>query len=216
MTVRGARANNLRGVDVRFPSGVLLGVCGVSGSGKSSWVMDTLGGRSFLKNTRHRCFRAVDQVNMTQLKPRRSAALLIDQRKRCDQSADYLGIQADLIRLYAAGEDACALGISEEALSRRCTACGGSGQLRIDMGFLPTFARFATCARNGLFTEAWHVRVNGKALLMCSGLTVDEVYKLFKEEASIVKILAEVRAVGLGYLVLRQPDTRYRAARHSV
>ena len=208
MTVRGARANNLRGVDVRFPSGVLLGVCGVSGSGKSSLVMDTLG-RALVpkKYTTSVASEPVDPGEHDTIENPPQRALLIDQTKAGVTSpADYLGIQADLIRLYAAGEDARALGISEEALSRRCTACGGSGQLRIDMGFLPDIREVCdVCRGTGFLPEAWHVRVNGKALPDVFGMTVDEVYKLFKEEASIVKILAEVRAVGLGYLVLRQP-----------
>jgi excinuclease ABC subunit A len=211
MTVRGARANNLRGEDVKIPLGVLVGVCGVSGSGKSTLVMDTLG-RALVpkKYTTSVAQEPVDPGAHDAIEGAPQRALLIDQtRAGVHSPADFLGIKDDLVRLFAESEDAHALGLDESALARRCSACGGSGTQRIDMGFLPDVHELCeTCRGTGFLPEAWQVRLGGIALPEVFGLTIDEVFDRFGagvNAGGLARTLAEARAVGLGYLVLRQP-----------
>jgi excinuclease ABC subunit A len=107
--------------------------------------------------------------------------------------------------LYAASSDAQTLGITEKQLSRGCSACKGSGTLKIDMGFLPAIhTSCETCRGTGYVPEAWDIRLRGVALPELFGLTIDEVCGLFEDDVSVVRLLKTAREVGLGYLVLRQ------------
>ncbi len=211
MVVRGARANNLSGEDVPIPLGVLVGVCGVSGSGKSTLVMDILG-RALVpkKYTTSVAQEPVDPGAHDAIENAPPRALLIDQtRAGVHSPADFLGLKEELIRMFAESADAQALGLDTELLSRRCSACGGRGTQRIDMGFLPDVNESCeTCQGTGFLPEAWQVRLGGVSLPEVFGLTIDEVFERFgaDEQAANMRFpLAEARAVGLGYLVLRQP-----------
>ncbi|UCE95965.1 MAG: ATP-binding cassette domain-containing protein, partial [Candidatus Bathyarchaeota archaeon] len=98
------------------------------------------------------------------------------------------------------------LGLGEEALRKRCSACKGRGLIRIDMSFLPDeFVECETCKGTGYRPEAWDVRLKNTALPEINEMTLDEVYELFNEEERIAKPLDIVRQVGLGYLVWDQP-----------
>ena len=99
-----------------------------------------------------------------------------------------------------------ALGFDEKALGRRCDACGGGGVIRTDMGFLPdVHTTCETCAGTGHRPEAWDVRLKGVSLPEVFSLTVDAVAELFADEDRLARPLRTAQAVGLGYLVLRQP-----------
>jgi excinuclease ABC subunit A len=112
--------------------------------------------------------------------------------------------------LYAATEDAQALGLDAKALGKRCSACGGRGTTRLDMGFLPSvYETCETCQGTGYRPEAWGVRLEGLALPDCFSRTIEQIYQLvtsrFPDENTLIRKLGAARAVGLGYLVLRQP-----------
>jgi excinuclease ABC subunit A len=108
--------------------------------------------------------------------------------------------------MYLNSDDAQALGLGEKELGKRCSACRGRGQLRIEMGFLPDeFVECETCKGTGYSPEAWDVRIKGVALPDVIAMTLDGVYELFKEEERIANPLSVVRQVGLGYLVWNQP-----------
>jgi excinuclease ABC subunit A len=132
---------------------------------------------------------------------------LVDQARRGVHSpANFLGLNGPLHALYAASEDAQALGLDEKKLGQRCSVCRGSGDIRIDMGFLPTVhTECDTCRGTGYRPEAWEVRVRGVALPDLFALTIDQVYELLGDEDRVAKPLSAARDVGLGYLVLRQP-----------
>lgn len=208
MVVRGARENNLKGEDVRIPLGVLVGICGVSGSGKSTLLIDTVG--RVLAPTKH-----TTSVAQEPLKPGAHDALegappravLVDQtRKGILSPSTFLGLTQLLQRVFSESEDARALGVGVKQLSRSCSACDGSGTLKMDMGFLPAvYTPCDTCGGTGYPPEVWDIRVRGMALPEVEGLTIDEVYAIFRDHAAIARLLKAARDAGLGYLVLRQP-----------
>jgi len=207
MIIRGARENNLRGGTVRFPQGTLTGVCGVSGSGKSTLLIDTLGRILVKKSHTSSLARepvdpgAYDSIENTPLK-----TFIIDQsRREIRRPATFLGLVKPLLRVYAESDDARALGLDERELGARCSACGGGGWVRIEMGFLPDeYVECETCRTTGYRPEAWDVRVAGVALPEVNAMTLDEVYEHFRGEERITNPLRLVREVGLGYLVWSQ------------
>jgi excinuclease ABC subunit A len=108
--------------------------------------------------------------------------------------------------LYAASEDAEALGISAAQLGARCSTCRGTGTLTLDMAFLPPVHQpCETCGGSGCVAEAWQVRLHGIPYPQIFELTIDQVYDLFEAEERLKRPLQAAREVGLGYLVLRQP-----------
>jgi excinuclease ABC subunit A len=207
MVIRGARANNLRGEDVRFPLGTLTGICGVSGSGKSTLLMDTLG-RALVKKSHstsfsHEPFEPGEHDGIDNAPNR---AFLVDQARRGISSpAKYLGLEKPLLRIYADSDDAQALGLTQKNLKQRCSACRGQGMIRIEMGFLPDeWLECETCQGTGYRQEAWEVSVDGIALPEVNAMTVDEVYQHFKHDEKLASRLAVLLRVGLGYLVWNQ------------
>ena len=116
------------------------------------------------------------------------------------------GLIRPLRALYAASEDAQALGLDEKQLSRGCSVCKGSGTIRIELGFLPdVHTACETCRGTGHLPEAWDVRLRGLALPELYALTLDEVFDIFGHVERLARPLTAAQAVGLGYLVLRQP-----------
>jgi excinuclease ABC subunit A len=208
MEIRGARAHNLRGETVRFPLGTLVGVCGVSGSGKSTLLIDTLG-RALApkKYTTSVAYEPIEPGAHDGIEGAPGRTILVDQALAGVTSpASFLKLAQPLRRLYAASDDAQALGLDEEHLKQSCSACEGRGTIRMDMGFLPSVRTLCeTCQGTGFLPEAWDVRVHSLALPEVFSLTIDQVYDLFGEVETLARPLAAARAVGLGYLVLRQP-----------
>jgi excinuclease ABC subunit A len=118
----------------------------------------------------------------------------------------FLDLGRPLRELFAASADAMALGLSEERLGEKCSACGGRGIVTVEMEFLPDVHETCeTCRGTGLLPEAWDVRLRGASLPQVYGLTLDQTYDLFGDEPALARPLAAARAVGLGYLALRQP-----------
>ena len=213
LIVRGPRAHNLAGETIRLPLGVLAGVCGVSGSGKSTLMIDTIGRvLAPAKQTTSVAYEpvqpgehdAIEYEPAGALAPGR--ALLVDQsRTGIHSPAAFLDLTAPLRSLYAASEDARALGLAAEALTASCSACGGRGFITLDMGFLPDLhAPCETCRGTGYLPEAWQVRVAGLSLPEVYGLTIDQAHELYGD-TPIGAALASARELGLGYLALRQP-----------
>jgi excinuclease ABC subunit A len=208
LVIHRARANNLQDQTVRLPLSVLAGVCGVSGSGKSSLVIDTLG-RALAprKQTTSVAYEPVDPGEHERIEGAPMRTLLVDQSKAGLHSpAAFLGLAQPLRALFAASPEARVLGLSEEQLSARCSVCNGSGVITYDMAFLPDLhVACETCQGTGFLPEAWQVRLKGYALPELNALTIDQVYDLFGDDLRLASPLQAARQVGLGYLVLRQP-----------
>ena len=207
MTLKGARENNLRNVTAKFPLGTLIGVCGVSGSGKSTLLIDTIG-RALVKrsHTSSLAQEPVDPGVHDAIENIPENTVIVDQsRSNIRSPAIFLSLTKALLKVFANSDDAQALGLGEKELGAGCTACGGRGWLRIDMGFLPDeYVECETCHATGYRPEAWEVHIRGVALPEVNAMTLDEVYEHFKDEKGIKMPLEPVRQVGLGYLVWNQ------------
>ena len=208
MVIKGARANNLKGTDVNIPLNRLVGVCGVSGSGKSTLVIDTLGRvLAPKKQTTSVAYEPIIPGEHDSIEGAPDRVIIVDQVKRgIGNPADYLNVSKPLVKLFAQSDQAVSMGLDENSLSRRCSACGGGGLIRTDLGFLPdVFSTCDLCAGTGFLAEAWDIRYKEMNLPELFSMTIAEVIDLFAEEENIARPLMAAQQVGLDYLVLRQP-----------
>ncbi|NHJ48358.1 MAG: ATP-binding cassette domain-containing protein, partial [Asgard group archaeon] len=209
MSIKGARENNLKNEEIKIPLGVLTGVCGVSGSGKSSLIIDTLGlavAPKKIISSFHSERKKPGEHNLIEGAPQN--ALIVDQTKRKIYSPlKYFGLLNSFIKIYTKSAEADVLGITDIHYKRGCTGCKGYGRTKMEMGFLPTvYTTCDVCKGTGYSPEAWEVKVKGYSLPELIKLTIEEVYNLFKDENNrITRYLKAAIDVGLGYLVLQQP-----------
>lgn len=207
MTLFGAQENNLKHVDAAFPLGLLVGVCGVSGSGKSSLIIDTLARIVAPKKyTTSTAREKIDPGLYERIDGAPERCILLDQSRQGIQSpASFLGCKKTLEQLYAASAEARTAGL-ESVFSGRCDGCGGRGTVRIDMGFLPNVHDVCeACSGSGYLTETWDVVLRGHALPDLMARTIDEIADLWSDITQIQLTLDDARALGLGYLVAQQP-----------
>ena len=215
LTVRGARENNLKHIDVSIPLGTFTCVTGVSGSGKSSLVNEVL-------------FKALGaQLNRMKVRPGKHDAIegmeQLDKVIAIDQSpigrtprsnpATYTNL-FNLIRdLFASTPDAKARGYGPGRFSfntkgGRCEACGGDGMLKIEMHFLSdVYVPCEICRGKRYNRETLEVRYKGKNIADVLDMTVDEAWEFFSAVPAICDKLTTLRDVGLGYVKLGQPST---------
>jgi excinuclease ABC subunit A len=133
--------------------------------------------------------------------------LLVDQsRAGMSSPVIFLGLADPLRALFAASPEAVALGLTADSLAGRCSVCGGSGVLKLDMAFLPDVQTLCEiCRGTGALPEAWNVHLEGMAYPEVFALTIDQLYERFGTDERLARPLQAARDVGLGYLVLRQP-----------
>ena len=213
--VKGARENNLKNIDVKFPLGVMTCVTGVSGSGKSSLVNQILYKRLARDLNRartipgkHKRIEGLEQVDKV---------INIDQspigRTPRSNPATYTGV-FDLIRdLFAGTPDAKARGYKKGRFSfnvkgGRCEACAGDGILKIEMHFLPdVYVPCEVCGGKRYNRETLEVRYKGKNIYDVLNMTVEEAVDFFENVPSIRRKMETLRDVGLSYIRLGQPST---------
>jgi len=213
--VVGARAHNLHDVTAEIPLGLFTCITGVSGSGKSSLIVDTL-----LPAARAKLYNAtapVGECDRVEGLENVDKVVSIDQapigRTPRSNPATYTGIFALLRELYAALPDARARGYKAGRFSfnvkgGRCEACQGDGVLRIEMHFLPdVFVTCDACAGRRYNRETLEVKYRGLSIADALDVTVEQASELFGAVPRIADKLEALRKVGLGYLSLGQPAT---------
>ncbi len=215
LTVRGARENNLKNIDVKIPLGVMTCVTGVSGSGKSSLVNEILYKALAKKLNRARTIPGRhDKIEGTELLDK---IIAIDQspigRTPRSNPATYTGA-FDLIRdLFASTTDAKAKGYSKGRFSfnvkgGRCEACGGDGIIKIEMHFLPdVYVPCEVCKGKRYNRETLEVKYKGKSIYDVLDMTVEEALKFFENVPTIARKIQTLYDVGLSYIRLGQPST---------
>ena len=213
--VVGARAHNLRNVTVDVPIGLFTCITGVSGSGKSSLIVDTL-----LPAARAKLYNAtapVGECDRVEGLDHVDKVVSIDQapigRTPRSNPATYTGIFALLRELYAGLPDARARGYKAGRFSfnvkgGRCEACQGDGVLRIEMHFLPdVFVTCDACGGRRYNRETLEVKYRGLSIADALDVTVEQSSDLFGAVPRIADKLEALRKVGLGYVSLGQPAT---------
>ncbi len=215
LTIRGARENNLRNVDVQIPLGIMTCITGVSGSGKSSLTNEILYKRLARDLNRARCIPGKhDEIfGLEQL----DKVIDIDQspigRTPRSNPATYTGV-FDMIRdLFAATPDAKAKGYKKGRFSfnvkgGRCEACSGDGILKIEMHFLPdVYVPCEVCEGKRYNRETLEVKYKGKSIYDVLDMTVEEALEFFKNVPSVHRKIQALYDVGLSYIKLGQPST---------
>jgi excinuclease ABC subunit A len=215
LLVRNATENNLKHVDARFPLGKLICVTGVSGSGKSSLVVDVL-----FKALAQRMYRAKDHPGHHDAidgLDNLDKVIDIDQspigRTPRSNPATYTSLFADIRELFAALPEAKARGYKPGRFSfnvkgGRCEACQGDGIIQIEMQFLPdVYVPCEVCHGRRYNREAMEIKYRGKSIADVLDMTVDEALDFFQNIPRIRPRLATLAEVGLGYVRLGQSGT---------
>jgi excinuclease ABC subunit A len=215
LTVRGARENNLRGIDVAFPLGRFVAVTGVSGSGKSSLVAQilypALAARIWRSRDRPGAHDGIDGMDQV------DKVIEIDQspigRTPRSNPATYTGLWGPLRELLAAVPESRLRGyrpgrFSFNVKGGRCEACEGAGIVQIEMHFLPdVYVQCEVCKGKRYNRETLEIHYKGRNVAEILEMTVDEALGFFSAVPSIRNRLQTLHDVGMGYIHLGQPAT---------
>ena len=215
ITIKGAKENNLKNIDVSFPLGVMTCVTGVSGSGKSSLVNEIL--YKSLAKTLNRARTIPGKHDKIEGTNQLDKIICIDQspigRTPRSNPATYTGV-FDLIRdLFASTQDAKEKGYLKGRFSfnvkgGRCEACSGDGIIKIEMHFLPdVYVPCEVCHGKRYNRETLEVKYKGKSIYDVLNMTVEEACEFFANVPSIKRKIETLNEVGLSYIRLGQPST---------
>ena len=215
IVIRGARGNNLKGIDVEFPLGKFICVSGVSGSGKSTLINETL--RPILSRQLYRSLGQplpYDSIEGTEYVDK---LVVVDQspigRSPRSNPATYSGVFSDIRKLFEATPDAQIRGFKAGRFSfnvrgGRCEECRGAGVQTIEMNFLPdVYVTCKACGGHRYNRETLEVKYKGRNIDEVLNMTVNIAADFFASIPSIYNKLKAIQDVGLGYLTLGQPCT---------
>ena len=217
LEVIGARENNLKNINVKFPLGVMTVVSGVSGSGKSTLVNDILANELLARlhhaqtvSGAHDKILGIDYLDK---------CIVIDQspigRTPRSNPATYTGVFNQIRELFANQPEAKLRGYKAGRFSfnirgGRCETCQGDGVNKIEMHFLPdVYVTCPACHGKRYNREALEIRYKGKTISDVLDMTIDEAVEFFENIPSIAPKLKTIKEVGLGYIRLGQPATTF-------
>ena len=209
MHVTGARENNLRDLDVRIPLGVQVGVCGLSGSGKSSLVVDTIAlglARPKTNIPRSGIIRVEPGVHDA-ISGAPVRTIVADQaRAEITSPGMFLGLINAVRKSFAASEVAREQGITIKDLTYRCDACGGTGTWQEGMSFLPSVTQTCdACGGSGYRREVATLVERSRTLADIEALTIGELVEEWGDIDGVRRVGDAAVTLGLGYLIVRQP-----------
>ncbi len=212
LTIRGAGGNNLKGIDVSFPLGCFIGVAGVSGSGKSSLVNETLmpilKGKFYHLKQKPLPYGSIEGIEFI------DKVIEIDQspigRSPRSNPATFTGVFDDIRKLFEDTPDAKVRGFKAGRFSfnvagGRCEECKGAGIKLVEMNFLPSVSVVCeACGGKRYKEDTLAVRYKGKSINDVLEMPVEEAYEFFKSHPKIAPKLKALLDVGLGYIHLGQ------------
>ncbi len=215
LKIIGARANNLKNINVDIPLGMLTCVTGVSGSGKSSLINEVL--HNVLSTTLNKSKNPPAKVTEVQGLEHLDKVICIDQspigRTPRSNPATYTGVFTDIRNVFASTPEAKMRGYTSSRFSfnvkgGRCEACEGDGIVKFEMHFLSdVYAPCEVCKGTRYNRETLEVKYKGKSIADVLDMTVEEALSFFDVYPQITRKLQTLYDVGLGYIKLGQPST---------
>ena len=215
INIYGARGNNLKNVDVKFPLGELIVVTGVSGSGKSTLINETL--QPLLSQHFYRSLKKPMPYDKAEGIDNIDKVVSVDQspigRTPRSNPATYTGVFSDIRSLFVNLPEAKIRGYKPGRFSfnvkgGRCEACGGNGYKTIEMNFLPdVMVPCEVCHGKRYNRETLEVRYKGKSIADVLDMTVNTAVDFFENVPSILSKIKALQDVGLGYIRLGQSST---------
>ena len=213
--LRGARGNNLKGVDVEFPLGKLICVTGVSGSGKSTLINETL--QPILSQKFYRSLQDPLEYDSIEGLENIDKVVNVDQsplgRTPRSNPATYTGVFSDIRNLFVGLPEAKIRGYKPGRFSfnvsgGRCEACQGNGYKTIEMNFLPdVYVPCEVCHGRRYNRETLEVRFKGKSIADVLDMTINRAVEFFENVPQILNKIKVIQEVGLGYIKLGQSST---------
>ena len=215
ITIKGARGNNLKNIDVTFPLGKMICVTGVSGSGKSTLINETL--QPILSQSFYRSLQDPLPYDSIEGLENIDKVVEVDQspigRTPRSNPATYTGVFSDIRNVFVTLPEAKIRGykpgrFSFNTAGGRCEVCGGNGYKTIEMNFLPdVYVPCESCDGKRYNKETLEVRFKGKSIADVLNMTINQAVEFFENQPNILNRIKTLQDVGLGYIKLGQSST---------